>query len=275
MSVDGTNAPADTLKYFKSIFENNNTYKVDLVELNIHITLDDKLVLLSSNTLDDVSDSKIVYGKRNLRPQDSTYEQLTRYNLGYNYIDASGRYLYREKTANLDEVKILSLEEVFSYLENQVKNTWKTELLYVINIKSSERNDKAIDVLYETLITSNILQKIILNTTSSKMANYIDGKYPNIKRTATNIENVGFYSNFIFGVNLSKNPPRYSALLIPNWAFVVNLGKKSIVDYAHKYGISVMYKTINNTNTIKHLSKIGADAILTTNLYEAYKVINN
>lgn len=269
------NAPKDTLKYYKSIFENNNNYKVDMVELNIHITLDDKLVVLSESKLDNVSDSKAIYNKKNLRPQDATYEQLKRYNLGYNFIDSSGVYPYREKTANLEEVRIMSLEEIFSYLETQVKNTWKTDLLYVINIKSEQRSDKAIDVLYNTLVTSNILQKSILNTPNNKIASYIDGKYPNLKRTATNSENVGFYTNFIFGVNLSKNPPRYSALLIPNWSFVVNLGKKSIVNYAHKYGISVMYKTINNTKSIKHLSKIGADAIITNNLNEAYYAINS
>ncbi|NLL56177.1 MAG: hypothetical protein GX242_03080 [Clostridiales bacterium] len=269
----GNGAPADTMTYFKSVFENNNSYRVNLVELNIHITADDKLVVFSDTTLDSVSDAKAIYKKRNLRPQDASYEQLTRYNLAYNFA-VDGNYPYRD-TKHLDELSIMSLENAIIYLETRGKDTWKTHFLYIISIKSTKNNQKAVDILYDTAVTSNILPRVLVKTTDSKTANYIDGKYPNLKRTATTSEIWQFYTNFTLGINMSKKAPRYSALLIPKNAFVVKLDKKSIVDYAHKHGIAVMYHTIDNAKVIKHLNEIGADAILTNNPYDAFLAINN
>ncbi|HKL74275.1 MAG TPA: hypothetical protein VJ903_05220, partial [Clostridia bacterium] len=73
-------APADTLTYFKKIFEYNNSYKVDVLELNVHLTLDNKLILSSFPTLDTFSDAKAYIGETNIRPEKQTYEQLKRYN---------------------------------------------------------------------------------------------------------------------------------------------------------------------------------------------------
>ena len=42
-----------------------------------------------------------------------------------------------------------------------------------------------------------------------------------------------------------------------------SLGKKSVIDYAHKYGIAVQFWTINDPEEIEQLIRDGADAIMT------------
>lgn len=272
-SYDFRVAPADTLSYFKAIFEKNNSYKVDLIELNLHITSDKKLVLFSGNTLDSVTNAKATYRENNVHPEDMTYEQLKKYNLGYNFKDENNNFPYRNNT--FLDTKILSLEEALSYLETVSKDNWKTELLYIVNIKTrAKMREEAIDNLYEILIGNNTIGRTVINTPNSDTAAYIDGKYPTLKRSATNTEAVGFYLACVFGAKLSKITVNYSALLVPYRAFIVNLGKKSIIDYAHKYGISVMYKGINKTKDVEYLSKIGADLVISDNPLNSYHAIN-
>lgn len=266
-------APADTLAYFKAVFEKNNSYRAEALEINIHMTRDKKPVVLSADTLDEISDSKALYNEKNLKPEEKTYEQLKRYNLGYYYKDANGAYPYRATNADFGSVRIMSLVEVLSYLEINAKNAWKTDFLYIFRIRSEKTAEEAVGALYEAIISYNIINRSLIVADNNRTASVIDGKYPNLKRTATQSEAAEFYLDCVFNVNLAQRKPSYKALLFNQYEFVVNLGKKSIIDYAHKYGIAVIYKTINKTENIKLLSNRGADIIITVNPLAAFNTL--
>ena len=42
-----------------------------------------------------------------------------------------------------------------------------------------------------------------------------------------------------------------------------NFGKAEFIDYAHKYGVSVQYWTVNNADDARALSAAGADLLMT------------
>ena len=42
-----------------------------------------------------------------------------------------------------------------------------------------------------------------------------------------------------------------------------NLGKASFIDYAHKYGLSVQYWTIDKPEDAQYLASAGADLLMT------------
>ena len=75
----------------------------------------------------------------------------------------------------------------------------------------------------------------------------------------------------MFGAKLDN--VKYKVLQIPYKDFGLNLGKKGMIDYAHKYGIAVQYWTINKAEDIEQLTKNGADAIMSDDPKLAYEVI--
>ena len=78
----------------------------------------------------------------------------------------------------------------------------------------------------------------------------------------------------MFNVDFSKKNVKYKVLQIPYKTYVINLGKKAIIDYAHKYGLAVQYWTINNKKDIEALTAMGADAIITDDPKLAYNLIH-
>ena len=82
-----------------------------------------------------------------------------------------------------------------------------------------------------------------------------------------------FYFCSIFNVDLDKKDLPYEVLQIPYDAFVINLGKKAIVDYAHHYGLAVQYWTINEADDVEHLRSIGADCVMSDDPDMCYDVL--
>lgn len=72
-------APENTMSAFKACFENNNEYSVDILEFDLHITKDEKLILLHDDTLDRTSDCKEVFGEKDVRPENKTLGELKQY----------------------------------------------------------------------------------------------------------------------------------------------------------------------------------------------------
>lgn len=266
-------APENTMSAFKACFENNNEYSVDILEFDLHITKDEKLILLHDDTLDRTSDCKEVFGEKDVRPENKTLGELKQYNMGYNFT-VNGEYIYRGEYADLTYCRIVSLEEVLDYLRAQ-ESVWKKQFNYIIEIKNDGAlGEKATDILYRTLQNYGIIQRTIIGTFNKNVSDYIDAHCPDAIRSAGIAEVLDFYFCCMFNVDLSKKNVKYRVLQIPYRDYAINLGKKSIIDYAHKYGIAVQYWTINKAKDIKALTEMGADAIITDDPRLAYNIIN-
>ena len=272
-------APENTLAAFKACLENNNEYRVDILEFDLHITAADasgkkELILLHDDTLDRTSDCKDKFGEKNVRPENKTIGELKQYNMGYNFQDENGVYIYRGENAVLDYCRIVTLREVLDYLRTQETGAWKKEFRYIIEIKNGgDLGYEAADILRETLIEYDLLNRTVVGTFKGEVSDYLDDHCPEIIRSAGIMEVLDFYFSCMFNVNLSKKNIKYKVLQIPYKDFVINLGKKSIVDYAHKYGLAVQYWTINSERDIRYLAEIGADAIISDDPGLAYRVI--
>lgn len=265
-------APENTMAAFRACFENNNEYVVDILEFDLHITKDKRLILLHDETLDRTSDCKEVFGEKNVKPQDKTLAELKQYNMGYNFTE-NGEYLYRGENADLTYCRIVSLEEVLDYLRVQ-ENVWKKQFNYIIEIKNDgELGNEAMQILYDTMIKYGILNRTVVGTFNKSVSEYMDAHCPDVIRSAGIAEVLDFYFSCMFNVDLSKKNVKYKVLQIPYKSHVINLGKKAIIDYAHKYGIAVQYWTINKAKDIQALTEMGADAIITDDPKLAYNLI--
>ena len=101
----------------------------------------------------------------------------------------------------------------------------------------------------------------------------MDDTYPDMLRSAGIRETVDFYFSSLLGIRHKTEYYKFAALQIPDDDYVFNLGTTRLVNYAHKYDIAVQYWTINDPDDVRHLSAIGADAIMSDNPDMVYEVL--
>ncbi|MBQ2818888.1 MAG: phosphatase PAP2 family protein [Clostridia bacterium] len=266
----GDFAPENTMKAFKDIIEGSD-YTVDIFEFDIHLTKDGDCVLLHDDTLDRTSNSEQHFGAEGVRPEDKTLAELKQLNMGEGFTDADGNNPYDGLTGDAvpADLKIITLSEALEYLES------KGSFRYIIEIKSSgAEGEKTADRLYNTLKDMDLLDRAVIGTFHNEITDYMDKTYPDMLRSAGFNECIKFYLYCYFNIDADPDTWKFSALQIPTTDYVVNLGTSRVINYAHKYNIAVQYWTINDTDEMKRLQSIGADAIMTDIPHEGAKVIN-
>lgn len=263
-------APEESMLAFKNCLE-NKSFRIDVFEFDLHITKDEKLVLLHDDTLDRTTDSEKVFGTKKARPENYTYDQLRMLNIGAKFKDEKGNMPYKDLTGNKlpDDIKILSLDAILDYL--QANGNFK----YIIEIKNGgELGFKACDILYKTLKERKLLNDVIFGTFKKEVSHYVDEHCPGMMRSAGLDEVPEFYAAVM--QNKKDFKANYVALQIPYnlpYRFAVNLGTIKLINYAHKNNIAVQYWTINDKRQLEYLSSIGADCIMSDYPDKAYDIV--
>lgn len=273
----GDLAPEETLKAFKLCMESTD-YRVDIVEFDLHLTKDDHLVLMHDHEVDRTSNGVQVFGKKGVKIQDKTLSELKELNFGYNFQDPTTKeYIYHDlaKEDIPNDIKILTLEEILTYLDEQRPNG---DLNYIIEIKDKGKVGKrAMDKLYESMEKHGIVDRTIVGTFNGDISKYIDKEYRSkgVKRSAGILEVLNFYYAFLWGVKQDPKKLNFDVLQIPmGFDGFFDLSAQAFIDYAHSLGIAVQYWTINDAKDIAALTERGADAIMTDNPKLAYEVMN-
>lgn len=275
-------APENTLNAFKLGIKEatEGGYTVDIWEFDLHITKDDRLILLHDHTLDRTSDSERVFGEKDARPEDYTLEELRRLNMGYNF-ERDGGYPFRGLSH--DEVvdaglTVCTLEEVLEYMESPEALAAAPEefgkFRYVIEIKNSGKlGEKAADILYATLSEHDLIDDVVFGTFNQNVTDYVDENYPDMLRSSSICEVLDFWFAFLTDADLDKRGVGYCALQIPYSKSIPFLGSRELIEYAHKYNIAVQYWTINEADDVEFLQSIGADCIMSDSPDMCYEIL--
>lgn len=265
----GELAPEETLKAFELCMTATD-YRVDIVEFDLHLTADDKLVLMHDDTVNRTSNATEAFGDKKVKVRDKTLAELKTLNFGENFMAPDGSYPYRGLRGNdiPDNVRILELKEILGYLTSV-----RGDLNYIIEIKDGgDIGEKATDILCKTMDEFGITDRVILGTFQDNVTRYMTKHYSHISRSASILEVLGFYYSFLYGVDDVET--EFNVLQIPmGFDFIFNLGTSEFIEYAHAHGIAVQYWTINDKEDVKDLIAAGADAIITDNPEVAYGVL--
>ena len=260
------NAPQNTLMAFENIIANADTVDVDILEFDVQITKDGELVLMHDLTYDATSNAEEAFGRKNVFVSSVTFEEAQMLNMGENF-KGDGSYPYRGLRG--DDIpynlRVVTCDTVIDYIE---ANCGEKEYKYVIEVKSIGADGKrAVDKLCSVITQRNLQDRVIWSTFAPDVSSYMVKNYPEISRTADAIEAIQFYFYYRMGWDLQDVNPTYIALQIPYGenAFdnIINLGNREMINYAHENNIALQYWTINNENDIIHLTKNGADCIMT------------
>ena len=128
-------APENTMMAFQYCVE-TESFNVDTFEIDLHITKDNKLILLHDDTLDRTTNAVEEFGYEDVKPSTKTYEELSVLNFGENFETPDGEYPYRNLRGEEipENLRVVLLEDVLNYLQSNGDYT------YIIEIKDKGEN---------------------------------------------------------------------------------------------------------------------------------------
>ncbi len=265
-------APEETMMAFKNCAESED-FSVDVFEFDLHITADNVLVLLHDDTLDRTSDCEEVFGEKDVRPENKTYEELRALNMGAKFENEKGEKPYAHLKGDdvSDDLKILRLEDVLNYLMSV------GDFKYIIEIKNSDDlGRKGVDILYKLLTEKNLLDCVIFGTFHGEVSEYVDEKYPDMVRSTGIKEVLAFWWAAL--TNSDSYEPPCKVLQLPYCFPYKNLGintaTATMVNYAHEHDMAIQYWTINDEKDMEYLISVGADCIMSDYPDVLYKAVN-
>lgn len=253
-------APENTPIAF-DICLNSKEFEVQELEFDLHMTKDEKLILLHDGTLDRTTDAVEKYGRKNVLPVELKYDEISKLNPGESFVTDEGTIPYKGLRGNdiPEGLTIPLLEEIIDKIEAH------GEYLYSIDIKDKgETGRKAADALIKLINDKGIQDRVIVATFNSDITKYLTKAHPETQRSVGVREGVFFYFAYALNLKLNKEKLPFKAVQLPaNQYKIIRLGTERFINYCHNLGVAVQYWTIDDIDEIKRLSDIGADNIIT------------
>ena len=275
--------PENTMQAIKTCI-NNSDYDVDILEFDLHLTKDNKLILLHDENFDRTTNSVEVWGREGVLPRDKDLAEIKELNFGYWFPYERGSVQVEDKRSykdlndlptgvNANDLRVVTLEEVIKKVGESDK-----DFRYIIEIKDKGSVGKyAAEQLCELMAQYNMFDKVVVGTFNGDISDHFDylnaNKYNGkINRSAGILEVLKIFLSYL--MNRDLGTVKYNVLQIPYMNWFPFLGSKSFIDYAHKYGIACQFWTINEASQMETLIKNGADCIMSDNPKLLYEVAN-
>lgn len=263
--------PQGTMMAFEGCV-NSESFKIDFFEFDVKLTKDEELIILHDDTFDEVSNAVELFGKTENYPADYTYEELYELNMGEYFKNPDGEALYQGLRGNdiPDNLRVLRVRDALEYTENN------GDYYYSIEIKiNGEAGFRAADILYDILSEMKLIDKVIVASFDKDVILYLEENYPDLCRTAYNVEAAGLFFDALLGIKRPEGYYKFDVLEVPPDRYIVNMGTSRLVNHAHKNNIAVCYWTINDEEKMELLQSVGADGIITDDPDVAYKVLKS
>jgi len=250
--------PENTLMAFEYCVKNHDKFKVDFFELDLHLTADNRLVLIHDDILDRVTNSVEVFGEENILVRNKTYDELRRLNFGANFCK-DGKYPYRNLETVPENLKAIAFDDLLDYIEGEAPGRYK----YIIDVKHGKNDGRlGVDMLVKILKERGLLERVIFGTLRNEITAYVTEKYPKLPRSAGINETIAFFFRSLLDLPLKK--VKYIALQVPPSQYkVFVMGTKRFINYCHKHNLSAQYWTINDEAMMEKLLSFGADMLMT------------
>lgn len=270
------NAPENTMMAVKTCLESED--RPDIFEMDIQLTKDGELVLYHSLFVDEKSDAAEHFGKKNTPVFAKTYDQLRELNFAETF-KKDGKYPYAGLRGDdiPDDVRIVKVEDVFDAIEAAAPG----EFRYIVEIKYPHPwAPKMVDELYKILSERKMTDRVIIGSFWNDVGHYIDNHYSGrLMRSANPFEIVDFFGCAMRNDDLLKENIKFMSLQMPYYweddkLLVGSLGKTQLIDYAHKYGISVQYWTVDKAEDAETLIYNGADVLMSDHPERIYDIVN-
>lgn len=229
-------APENTL----AAFQRSKDLGVDVLELDVHANKDGELIVIHDKSVDRTTDGKGLIAEMNL-------DQIQKFDAGFDWTNDGGKsFPFRGKG-----IKIPTLREVFeNFPEIQ------------INIEPKYETPSPVKPLCDLIREFKRSDSVIVGSFSDEVLEDFRKNCKEVATSASPSEVSGFLARYEVG--LSDNyAPKMQALQIPQSIGSLQIVTKEYVEAAHERNLDVHVWTINKTEDMKRLIKIGVDGIMT------------
>lgn len=224
--------------------------KVDVLEMDVHLTADGALVLMHDATVDRTTD-----GKGAIRAMSLT--DLQKLNVAHNWSKNGETYPYRQ-----DPQRILTIDEVFQAYPKYPM---------VIELKTPEA--EAAVALCGKLQAFNKSNQVIVSSFHQQALDVFREECPHVATGAGSDE----VKLFVLASKLGAFrllSPHYQALHIPVEYKGITLISPSAVNHVQDKGVRIDVWTVNDPAEMRRLIDMGVDGIMTDRPDRLFKVIN-
>ena len=229
-------APENTLEAFDRAVREDGA---EGLELDLHRSRDDHVVVLHDRTVDRTSDG---HG----RAAAFTLTELQALDAGHHFRDERGEFSFRGRG-----VRIPTLEEVL----DRYPDTWLSLDLKEGDPVTERRTIELVDA-------AGARDRVVVSAESPRSARRLADLAPDLPRFFDRAAAWRFYLRHRTRFWPGYRPPG-SSLQIPVAYRGRRLDTSRLIADAHRFGIAVRYWTVNDTTTMERLIDRGADGIIT------------
>lgn len=231
--------PENTLFACKEIFRKN---LADILEMDVHLTKDNHLVVIHDATVDRTTNGK---GK----VAELEYAEILKLDAGHTFTEDGKKFPFREKG-----VQILELEEFFKELPTAN---------YYIELKAKE--PLAAKILVEIIEQYRMQDKVYIgsvnDSVNENLRSLSNGKIP----VFSGLVSTGkWYLAYLLGIRGIVNPPQIMA--IPDLPRVMPI-TENFMRATKEQNIKVHIFTVNDKEHIQKFKALGLDGVMTDNPY--------
>ncbi|MCQ2796917.1 MAG: hypothetical protein MJ241_00450 [Bacilli bacterium] len=268
----GISNPENTMKAYKAAV---SEFKVDIIETDLWMTKDKKLVYNHDASINRMSDVEYwTESKDKYLIGEHTLDELKRFNLGYNFVDPDTKERTYENYVSdyeLDDptrldilkdndLQIVEIQELFAQFY-----TTNPDLKFIVEIKNGGEDGKEAANIIDKVLTDqfpNYKKNIVIGTFHPEIEKDLKDNHPSLMRGASTGGAAKFLITQMLGVNIFSNVD-FTCLQIPLKMYGLDLTWNTYIRRAHRRNIAVQYWTINEVDDMKFLIKKGVDAIMT------------
>lgn len=209
----------------------------DIIEFDVHLTADNVLVVRHDAEIDTTTDGRGLIADMNLA-------DIQSYRASYHVLD----YPNKSESAVL---RVPTLKALFQRLPNQ---------RYLIELKPEEVTSA--DALCELIVSHGLQDQVVVGSFHSSILRYFRNNCPSVPTSLGKSEVTWLV--FLERVHLGHlfNSPGYSIQLPFQYAGV-DIVRQSLVKLAHNLNLNVEVWTVNDTESMELLIKLGVDGIIT------------
>ena len=221
-----------------------------ILEMDIHLTKDDHLVVIHDDTVDRTTNSQGTVA-------DMTLEQLQKLNAGWHYQNDEDKYIYRSQG-----IRIPSLRQVLERYPRQ-------KMIIELKSLSTKAAQKFIDIIEEF----KAFEHIAIASYSHQAINYIRSKRDwTFVATSTEIYKTLILLNMFLEPIDPMNTDIYS---IPEVSMFIPVLSKRLLKEIQRRDKPVFVWTINERKDMQRLIELGVDGIITDRPTTLFQLIKN
>lgn len=255
--------PENTKMAFDYVIK--DTTFTDVIELDVRLTKDDELVIIHDESINRTG---LNYDADEILIRNSTYTELTEYNLGINFVK-DGEKPYSDTasltTEDRDDLRIMKLSDFFKEYKAH------REIKLLLEIKDSKDDGilaaKKAEELLALEENSWWDERTMIISFSTDVINYVMKNYPNRYVAGMGFNMVTFLIGSLLGLDSLfkiKYQSVQTSMITKAGPIMIDCATQSFVDSAHRRNQCVAYWTINERKDMESLVSLGAD-IITTN----------